>query len=372
MRQIMFAMLVVPFSANGDVLEVPGQYATIQLAADAASPGDEIVVSPGSHAGFESLIELSIRGLGEHPESTTVTGLIEAVDQLSLSNLKLSGGLNSKGFEQITIEKCVVVSQGIVVQNSVVEISDTRFEGCEGGAVLVADGTASITNCQFVNNSTTQSGGAISCSDSTLIVEDCEFAGNHADGNGGAIEANTFAAELEIRGSLFVGNSAGNGGAVYNSVQFGACEIDCSEFHENSAIAGAAAVWMQGGGSSAPPGSIDDTVFEHNTTTDLSGAAVVAVLGVLQPPPAVSNSRFCGSIPGDISGKFSDSGGNTFRVECECLADTNGDGELSPADFSAWVSAFNTMSPACDQNADSLCNPADFSAWVTSYNAGCP
>ena len=46
MRQIMFAMLVVPFSASGDVLEVPGQYATIQLAADAASPGDEIVVSP--------------------------------------------------------------------------------------------------------------------------------------------------------------------------------------------------------------------------------------------------------------------------------------------------------------------------------------
>ena len=55
----------------------------------------------------------------------------------------------------------------------------------------------------------------------------------------------------------------------------------------------------------------------------------------------------------------------------ECVADTNGDGMLSPADFSAWVAAFNTMAPACDQNSDGACTPADFSAWVANYNAGC-
>ena len=55
-----------------------------------------------------------------------------------------------------------------------------------------------------------------------------------------------------------------------------------------------------------------------------------------------------------------------------CIADVNGDGTLSPADFSAWVAAFNAMSDACDQNADNECTPADFSAWVANYNAGCP
>lgn len=54
-----------------------------------------------------------------------------------------------------------------------------------------------------------------------------------------------------------------------------------------------------------------------------------------------------------------------------CLADTNGDGMLSPADFSAWVSAFNAMAPKCDQNNDGACTPADFSAWVANYNTGC-
>ena len=62
----------------------------------------------------------------------------------------------------------------------------------------------------------------------------------------------------------------------------------------------------------------------------------------------------------------------TFRGRIgACIADTNGDGILSPADFSAWVSAFNSNAPECDQNGDGTCSPADFSAWVANFNAGC-
>ncbi|MEL7484377.1 MAG: hypothetical protein AAFN41_08475 [Planctomycetota bacterium] len=56
----------------------------------------------------------------------------------------------------------------------------------------------------------------------------------------------------------------------------------------------------------------------------------------------------------------------------DCLADTNGDGELTPGDFNAWVIAFNNQGPECDQNGDTLCNPADFNGWVLNYNVGCP
>ncbi len=58
-------------------------------------------------------------------------------------------------------------------------------------------------------------------------------------------------------------------------------------------------------------------------------------------------------------------------VATPCLADTNGDGVPSPADFGAWVAAFNAMSPACDQNGDGACSPADFGAWVANFNTGC-
>ncbi|MGP1272052.1 MAG: GC-type dockerin domain-anchored protein [Phycisphaerales bacterium] len=54
-----------------------------------------------------------------------------------------------------------------------------------------------------------------------------------------------------------------------------------------------------------------------------------------------------------------------------CLADTNGDGLVTPADFNAWILAYNANQPACDQNEDGQCSPADFNAWILNYNAGC-
>ncbi|MFI4871613.1 MAG: GC-type dockerin domain-anchored protein [Phycisphaerales bacterium JB061] len=54
-----------------------------------------------------------------------------------------------------------------------------------------------------------------------------------------------------------------------------------------------------------------------------------------------------------------------------CLADVNGDGMVTPTDFTAWVGAFNSNAPECDQNGDGMCTPTDFSAWVGNYNAGC-
>lgn len=54
-----------------------------------------------------------------------------------------------------------------------------------------------------------------------------------------------------------------------------------------------------------------------------------------------------------------------------CIADVNGDGSLTPTDFTAWINAYNNDLPECDQNADGACTPTDFSAWITNFNAGC-
>ncbi|MEL6795360.1 MAG: choice-of-anchor B family protein [Planctomycetota bacterium] len=61
-------------------------------------------------------------------------------------------------------------------------------------------------------------------------------------------------------------------------------------------------------------------------------------------------------------------------IECDACtnpADVNGDGQVAPNDFNAWILAFNTRSPACDQNGDGDCRQNDFNAWILNYNAGC-
>ncbi|RNC81683.1 MAG: hypothetical protein ED559_07820 [Phycisphaera sp.] len=67
-----------------------------------------------------------------------------------------------------------------------------------------------------------------------------------------------------------------------------------------------------------------------------------------------------------------------FRVETDQgqdCCDANGDGACSPADFTAWINAFNNNLPQCDINQDGSCTPADFTAWISAFNdstAGTP
>ncbi|GAB5495669.1 MAG: hypothetical protein Phyf2KO_07490 [Phycisphaerales bacterium] len=62
-----------------------------------------------------------------------------------------------------------------------------------------------------------------------------------------------------------------------------------------------------------------------------------------------------------------------FDLGCssDCVADVNGDGMLSPTDFTAWIAAFNSGAPECDQNQDGNCSPTDFTAWIANFNLGC-
>ena len=95
-----------------------------------------------------------------------------------------------------------------------------------------------------------------------------------------------------------------------------------------------------------------------------------------QPEPVVINFT---PTPGTAYtlavGDWGGPGGGDYELSIDfnitCPADTNHDGVVTPADFSAWVAAFNAMAPECDQNNDGMCTPADFSAWVANYNAGC-
>jgi hypothetical protein len=60
----------------------------------------------------------------------------------------------------------------------------------------------------------------------------------------------------------------------------------------------------------------------------------------------------------------------------ECPADVNHDGELTPADFQAWVDAYFENRIVADQNLDVYITPSDFNAWILNYNNaianGCP
>ncbi|MEL6795718.1 MAG: GC-type dockerin domain-anchored protein, partial [Planctomycetota bacterium] len=120
------------------------------------------------------------------------------------------------------------------------------------------------------------------------------------------------------------------------------------------------------------------TFTDVRTVTVPSGSwrSDTLVAGVDFTPSSTTRVRF--SVTDDDPQGVIEAGLDDVRVEVRscidpgvCLADTNGDGQLTPGDFNAWILAFNSQSAACDQNGDGQCTPGDFNAWVLNFNTGC-
>ena len=131
-----------------------------------------------------------------------------------------------------------------------------------GGAIVNWEGTLSIVNSYFSNNSAENGGGAI-YNEGELSISDSAFSHNLAEETGGAIFNWE---ELSITSSAFSNNSAFSGGAINNWGEFGVSIVN-STFSHN---------WAFGGGAIAHDGygelSISTSAFSGNKADSFGGA----------------------------------------------------------------------------------------------------
>ncbi len=355
-------------AAMADILFVPAEYATIQEAVDAASSGDTILVSPGTYAGnFSAFDTITILGAGATPSETVIAGDFQ-FDEGRLENFRVTGTLY--GAAGLLVTDCEFVGGRVEIDNGYADFIDTLFMDCHSRAVNCSLSSFDFLNCDFISNSSTGNGGALFLDDTNASFIDCSFVGNSADGSGGAIATGGFAADLELIRCEFDSNTAvNNAGAILSSnANFGTCLLEDCSFIENASGGSAGAVAIASDPESNP-GSVTRCAFEGNTAG--SGGGALWFDTFLDVEATVTDSSFCANTPNDIVGDYTSGGGNTFSSSCPCLADVNHDGKVTPADFTAWVAAFNANAPECDQNSDGMCTPADFNAWITNFNAGC-
>ncbi|MEO1534590.1 MAG: GC-type dockerin domain-anchored protein [Planctomycetota bacterium] len=299
---------------------------------------------------------------------------------------------------------------------------DNRSSEADGGAIAFRGfGTCDLVRCTIALNSAESpgaSGGAIlmfARGSSELIIENSLVAGNVSDGPGAGIRHNPI-----DNGSTFIVNSTMVGNATINAPAGAISFADGELFVINSILwdnqdsnggqsaslagAGSTTVTLENsiiGGLGVGPNPVlpavnttgDDPMFVdadgpdnlYGTADDnvrLAPGSPAIDAGRSNLPAANQPTDFYGDPrladdPATADTGVPSAGGLTVDIgaaefqPAACPADTNGDGVVNPADFNAWVIAFNTQSPACDQNGDGLCNPADFNAWVINFNAGC-
>ena len=159
----------------------------------------------------------------------------------------------------------------LVMENCTIADNDV-FYGVIGGWGSVVQ----ITSCIFDNNTGYQSGSVSLIEHSTVLISECTFVGNH--GQNGVTVANE--STLEISNSTFTNNTAVlSGGAVY-AVLYSRLDISKSLFDGNTASFGGAV--FIGDNSSIVCTSSN---FINNRATTVCGAAI----GVYKSNATLSN-----------------------------------------------------------------------------------
>ncbi|MBN1433786.1 T9SS type A sorting domain-containing protein [Candidatus Fermentibacterales bacterium] len=287
----------------GSVLEVPGEYATIQSAIFAAVGGDTVLVAPGIYV--ENIYYLgkaititSVGGpavtlidgsepvnpdfasvvrflLGEGPDSVldgfTLTGGTGTRKPSPSGPGQLCGGAAYCWYASPTVTNCVMTENSadwggaIYCQCSSAAIANCRIEdnqgSSSGGGVYFGYSSCAISNSIIARNSSVSGGGLFeSYSSDTTFVTNCVLAGNSVSSSGGGFYLT--AALTGFRNTILWDNSAPTGPSGFILFSTTSAFLDYCDVEDGpSSIVGDGVVWGEGNLEMDPlffPGPLSD------------------------------------------------------------------------------------------------------------------
>ncbi len=243
----------------GITLNVPGEYATIQAAVNAANFCDTVFVGPGT---FQEQVTISERIflIGSGPGLTTLQApsfqrAMEVQADANIENLTIYQGISFGSFpngygggifaqnvsptiRNVTFRECVAQNAGGAVYGlqSRMTLESCVFDSCfsqiRGGAIgLDQPLGADITGSVFFANEAVVSGGAISIDSGDADVTSNTFHDNEAGTAGGAIEI-TGSATVSLLNNIVASGLAPSAGGIW--CDGGTVTLDCNDLWNNT------------------------------------------------------------------------------------------------------------------------------------------
>jgi hypothetical protein len=297
----------LPDSCQGDtdgILHVPEEYATILIALQNAGDGNTIAIAAGTYL---------LEGNG-----------LEILNGISLS---IIGDTHTDGTPAVILDGQLSGAYGITLANGTGQtvIENIHIVGCQY-PLIVANCSVLVTNCIIENNSSYHS---------TVVLSNCLATFNTCS---------------------VIGNSAGFvGGIIVNDEDGPSSEvslIDCLIEDNFGSYPGYAvgAMYLNSGHTTMTGCSVKNNI----------GGGIGGVFVHADATATIGDTTVCGSIgykgnTTQISGDYTDLGGNTVAEECpeECTADLDGDGVVSVDDLLALLAAYQTNAGGdCDGDGD--------------------
>lgn len=272
---LLSAIFCIPSQLKADIIEVPADQATIELAISAASSGDTILIAPGIYfehlewsdknivlgswyltTGDTSYIGQTIINGGANGRIMKITYVegVSALSGLTLTNgkstegaaiyllsskirmkhLRIKGNLTSgtekaQGAAILAYNTKIFADEIVIDSNRAICANDNSF----GAGIYGRNSELYITNSRISNN-TADLGGGIFQVYGLIDVNNVRFENNTAGYPGGAIAL--FAnAKLNATNSVFTGNN-GAGSALYGSETQALSFVNCMFTNNGSTV----------------------------------------------------------------------------------------------------------------------------------------
>ena len=226
----------------------------------------------------------AVAGIGQGGAITNADQMTITGGSFANNTANYSGGAIYNGAHAAPGKASLTIDGTTFTGNSVTaDFSTTHNDKIAGGAIFNDTGAElNVKNATFTDNTSSLKGGAIFNRDGVVTITDSTFKGNSVPTSaGGAVlneSGNTgITGSITITGSTFEGNTAGNGGAVWNGFD-GTVNITGSTFKGNTAVAG---IGQGGAITNADEMTITGSTFEGNQAGKLGGAIFNAASGEL-------------------------------------------------------------------------------------------
>jgi len=216
-------------SAAGATIHVDwtgaGDHLKIQEGLDAASPGDTVLVAPGTYVEWDIEMRGGVVLSGDGPSPNAVVVSASGVSRVfsckglsqpcSISNLTITEGVADPSGMHGSPQNC---GGGVYCCDCELTLSECVLAGNEawwgGGVFAGASCSVAIDGCLFMSNSAViGGGGAIALEDCTASIDECVLEGNSGHLSAGALRCKS--SSPTMRHCLIVDNSAnGDGGGI--------------------------------------------------------------------------------------------------------------------------------------------------------------
>ncbi len=241
-----FSLIILSTTTNSQILNVPGDYATIQAALNAAKSGETVLVQPGTY--YENIIWPDRNGIKLISDGDTTNTIINGQGNSSVVTiLPLAANIDTN-----TLIKGFKITNG----------GDVTW----GGGIFVKSASPLFENLLVANNQST-AGGGIAFDDSQGKLRNSIIRNNNVKGLGGGISIG--ASGVEITNTKIYSNNGLNGGGISIVNKIHTTKLNNVFIHDNNSS-------FTGGGIYCSVGQFSfENVLIYNNSTRTRGGGII-------------------------------------------------------------------------------------------------